>query len=721
MTVIPGLICLVAAALLIVEVAVLESRSGFLLAALPTAAVALALVHQLARRRGEGSGSLLYSVGLLGAVAGYCYLALAPSGAISPQDEVIDWGRMDKRPLIFGYLGIAAFIAFHWLWVAFIQGVPVGARPVAAVSRRGWPLRVLGALAIAVLAYCWLGLPALRSVTGIGDDGLAKFYDIHSHVHLSALQQIRLGAIPYLEAQTQYGPGNQLLMGALTDFVHFSNHGFLAANLLLNVVGVILFFVVVQQFLGLGWAVAGLLGWTLWPSPAETIDLAGWAVLTRWMAIPVLSFGLAWLLLGAGAARRGWPTMVLAGMLWGMGGFLSQENLSGGFLVLVFSLALFGPASGLSPKRIASFAGLFIIAGGATFVALVSAFVGPSHLFEVVALASAKSSLVTAGVSNSIWSDNLGLQFTWNIVDGRLETDLRAFGEFRELILTYGLVFLLLMALGLLAAFLGRGWRSADEPTREFGRKFAGVAVGAFVLHLFSLLRSDTSHLAGPSFLLGLFMLMLPVFLWRCLAPGTARTVLMVMSVAIIAEALVSGRVEVERRMAGLGGVWRDSVAALILYDDLRSHRRDVSDLAGLYSPLPRAQAAFRNHPDFAEADEFFGLLRDRLKGRPVELGSYRFDDLVAHPDTAYFLGGLRSLSGITSPKNSLWLRSEQEAWIARVAGTRTGCLFFDANSNRQLVEAWMRSVKPPQSMVIEPIAGRRDYGMLACKVSTQV
>lgn len=111
--------------------------------------------------------------------------------------------------------------------------------------------------------------------------------------------------------------------------------------------------------------------------------------------------------------------------------------------------------------------------------------------------------------------------------------------------------------------------------------------------------------------------------------------------------------------------------------------------------------------------------MRDRLKGRPVELGSYRFDDLVAHPDTAYFLGGLRSLSGITSPKNSLWLRSEQEAWIARVAGMRSGCLFFDANSNRQLVDAWMRSVKPPQSMVAEPIAGRREYGILACKSSS--
>ena len=152
MTALQGLICLVAAALMVVEVAILESRGGFLIAGLLTAAAALALVHWGARRRGEGSGPLLYAVGLLGAIGGYCYLALAPSGAIAPQDEVNDWGRMDKRPLIFGYLGIAAFIAFHWLWMAFTQGASAAARPAASVTRRDWPLRLLGALCIAVLA-----------------------------------------------------------------------------------------------------------------------------------------------------------------------------------------------------------------------------------------------------------------------------------------------------------------------------------------------------------------------------------------------------------------------------------------------------------------------------------------------------------------------------------------------------------------------------------------
>ncbi len=713
-----GLICLVAAILMIVEVAVLDSRGLFLLMGVATGLAALGLVHLSARQRGAGMGPLLYAVGVVGAIGGYCYLALAPSGAIAPGDEVIDWGRMDKRAFVFGYLGIGAFIAFHWLWVAHMRGAPVVARPDPGDRRSQWPLHLLGALAIAVLAYCWLGLPALRGVGVINDTALARFYDIHSHVHLSSLQQIKLGAVPYLEAQTQYGPGNQVLLSGLTDLVHFSNHGFFAANLLLNVVCVVVFFVVVQQFLGFGWAVAGLVGWVLWPSPIERIDLAGWAVLTRWLMISVLSLWLAWLLLGAGSARRGWLAPVLAGAAWGVGGFLSQENLTAGFLVFAFSLALFGPASGLRLRAIARFTGLFVGTGIVLFVVLVSAFVGPSHFFQVMALANAKSSLVTAGVSNSIWSDNLGIEITLKVVHGRLQSAFAISGEeFRPLLLTYGLVVLLLVTLGLLATFLGRRWGAADEKTRTFVRKFAGVLVGAFILHLFALMRADVSHLSGPSFLAPLLLLMLPVFFWRCLGPGTGRTALMALSLALIVEAAIDGRNNAVDRVAGLGATWRDTVATAELYRELRSHRGQEADLASLYSPIPRYQTAFRNHPDFAEAQEFFPLLRERLQGRPVELGSYKFDDLIAHPDSSYFFGGLRSLSGITSPKNSLWLRSEQEAWIRKVASARSGCLFFDANSSKALVDAWMNSVTPPATMTLEPVTGRRDYGMLACKV----
>ena len=59
---------------------------------------------------------------------------------------------------------------------------------------------------------------------------------------------------------------------------------------------------------------------------------------------------------------------------------------------------------------------------------LVSAFVGPSHFFDVIALANAKSSLVMAGLSNSIWSDNLGLEIVLKVVHGRLESGFVASG-----------------------------------------------------------------------------------------------------------------------------------------------------------------------------------------------------------------------------------------------------------------------------------------------------
>lgn len=104
------------------------------------------------------------------------------------------------------------------------------------------------------------------------------------------------------------------------------------------------------------------------------------------------------------------------------------------------------------------------------------------------------------------------------------------------------------------------------------------------------------------------------------------------------------------------------------------------------------------------------------MLGRPVELGFYRVDGLVENPDSFYFLGGFRSVSGITSPKNSIWLKSEEEAWIRKLAGARGACVFFEPEPKGKLFEAWMRSVQPPGTIVLEPIVGKRAYGVLACK-----
>lgn len=703
----PRLIGTVAVVLLLAGVFVIGSRGGFLVAATVTVLGAAGLLW--AGRHHDHTNTSIYCFGVVAAVAGYCYLALTPSRIAQPNEEVIYWGFMDKRPFVFGYLGLIAFSAFHWFMVALETPRSVPASPCDTRSMRA---RTGGGLLILLLAWVWLAVPAFQRVSAV-EPGLAWFYDVHAHVHLASMEQIRLGATPYLEAQTQYGIGNQILMGWLTELVHYSNHGFFAANVLLNVGCILLFFVVLQQMLGLGWTIAGLIGWALWPSPAGVADVAGWAAFTRWLAIPILALLLAWLLLGPGAARRSWRAPVLAGALWGLGSFLSQESLTGGFLVLALSIGLLGPAAGWAWRGMAVFAALFVATGLALFFALVAAFVGVRHVPDVLALAGAKSSLVMAGISNSIWSDAVEVSF--RVIHGRLYTTLD--GELHGLLITYLGSGLLVLGIALLGGFLARRWQVAGDAQRRLAWKFGGVTIGAAVLHLFTLLRADLSHLAGPSFLLPLFLLMLPFFVWRCLPHGSWRTVLLAVSVVVVAEGVIVGHGRFLERVRGIGDAWGDTVAAHDIYRELRSHRGRAPDLVSRYSPVARFQEGFVNHPDFPEVRDLLAQLGTRLEGRWIEKGLHRFDELMGQPDVFYFLGGFRSVSGITSPMTSLWLRSDEDAWIAKVIASPEACVFFATGPKGRLYDAFMKSAAPGTRIVSETLAGSRIYGELACRV----
>jgi hypothetical protein len=727
-----GLLSLAAAAVLIVEAAVFPGRVAFLLLAVPTTVAALILLHAVARAaplglddaigrfaRGVGlairpGGTpslfavLLYCAGVIGAAGGYAWLALTRTG-ITRDDVVVVWGLLDKRQVIFAYLVIVAFVLFHRAMVELFFAPAYGGREAPAMPGRSWLARLAGALVVAVLAYGWLGADALREET------LARFYEYHSLVHLGALEQIRLGATPYVEAQTQYGLGNQLVVYALTRAFGFSNHGFYAGVLLIDVLCIVVFFVIVQQVLGLGWAVAGLVGWVLWPSPAAVLDLAGWAILTRWLAVPILALLLARWLLAAGPGVS-WIAPVVAGVIWGAGGFMSQENLSGGLLVLIFSLALYGPVCGQPLAHLARFAGLFVASGAAVFVLLIAGTIGIGHILDVLQRAGAQSALVMAGVSNSVWSDNVGLTLTLEIVNGWWEDSLKTHGSLRPVLQVYGFAVLLMVVIGVLAGHLGRSWRSASGEQRQFVWKFAGVTVGAYVLHLFALLRSDLSHLEGPSFLLPLLLLALPVFAWRCLRPGLGRGLLLLFSIALIAEAAIVGRSDLVRHVEAAGVVWKDSMEAREIYRALDAADGHPLDTAARHSPIPRYQAAFRNTPSFAELEELSGLLHDKLKGRPVELALPIGDDPMNDPELLYFFGGFRSVSGITSPRSLIWTKADRDAWIAKVLGAKNACVFFDSRSlDSPLFKAWNDTTR--NGVVSnEPIVGRREYGVLSCK-----
>jgi|FEC22Drversion2_1045045.scaffolds.fasta_scaffold01952_2 hypothetical protein len=729
-----GAVALVAAILLIVEAVVFPAKATFILLAAPTAIAALALIYVAARAQASrvddaidrvassvglairpgGTASvlavLLYCAGIVGAAGAYGWLALTRSG-VTRDDVVVVWGLQDKRQVVFFYLVIVAFVLFHRAMVDLFFAPTYGGHEVPPGARRTWWRRLVGAVVVAVVAYCWLGAGAMREVT------LAKFYEYHTLVHLGALEQIRLGATPYVEAQTQYGLGNQLLTYALTEAFSFSGHGFYAGILLLDLICIVAFFVVVQQLLGLGWALAGVLGWVLWPSPAAAIDLAGWAILTRWIAVPILALLLARLLMAHRGSPDGtWIAPVAVGAIWGAGGFLSQENLSGGLLVLVFSLALYGPVCGRSLAGLARFAGLFLASGAVAFVALVAATIGIGHTFAVLHQASAQSALVMAGVSNSVWSDNVGLTLSLEIVHGWWQDALTTHGNVRPVLQAYGFAVLLMVAMGLVARHLGRSWRTASGEHRAFVWKFAGVTVGAYALHLFALLRSDFFHLAGPSWLLPLFLLALPVFACRCLRPGLGRGALLLVSVALIVDAAVVSRADLLRHGQAVGTAWTDTIAAREIYRELGAAEGQPLDVASRYSPIARYQAAFRNTPAFADMEELARLLGDKLQGRRVELVLPTRDDPMADPELLYFFGGFRSVSGITSPRGSIWTKADRDAWIARILKAKDACVFFDSRAvDSPLFRAWNDTARNgPVSN--QPIVGRRSSGVLSCK-----
>lgn len=734
-----GVISIAAAVLLLVEATVFPAKATFALVAAPTMIATVVLIHVVARagslrlddaigRIANGVGLtisaggtpsifavLVYCAGVVGAAGGYAWLALTTTG-ITRDDVVAVWGMLDKRQPVFAYLVVVAFVLFHQAMVCLFFAPTYGWREAPEAPRRWWLARLAGAVLVAVVAYCWLGAEALRDVVPAGEATLAKFYEYHSLVHLGGLEQIRLGATPYVEAQTQYGLGNQLLAYVLTRAFGFSNHGFYAGILLVDVVCIVAFFVVVQQVLGLGWALAGLLGWALWPSPAAVIDVAGWAILTRWLAVPILALLLARLLLAAGPGAGSWIAPVAAGLIWGAGGFMSQENLSGGLLVLIFSLGLYGPVCGQPLTSLARFAGLFLASGAAAFVLLIAGTIGIGHTLDVVRQASAQSALVMAGVSNSVWSDNVGLTLSLEVVHGWWQDSLKTHGAVRPVLQVYGFAVLLMVVIGLLAGYLGRSWQAASGRQRQFAWKFTGVAVGAYVLHLFALLRSDFSHLAGPSYLLPLFLMALPVFAWRCLQPGLGRGLLLLLSVALIADAAIAGRSDLIRHAQAAGNAWKDSMAAREVYRALRAAEGQPLDVASRYSPISRYQAAFRNGPSFAELEELAGLLRDKLQGRPVELVLPTPDDPMNDPELLYFFGGFRSVSGITSPRGSIWTKADEEAWIDRILRSRNACVFFDEKSvGGRLFQAWNDATRNGP-VTSEPMVGRRPYGMLSCK-----
>src|SRR5262245_25292874 len=90
---------------------------------------------------------------------------------------------------------------------------------------------------------------------------LYSYMDMHELVHLGHLLSIAQGAIPYVGAQSNYGPGQQIVTFEFMHNIEFTMRGFRASFFLLNIVAETISFSLI--FLRFGWA-TGLIGVALY-------------------------------------------------------------------------------------------------------------------------------------------------------------------------------------------------------------------------------------------------------------------------------------------------------------------------------------------------------------------------------------------------------------------------------------------------------------------------
>jgi hypothetical protein len=462
------------------------------------------------------------------------HLALLPP----PEDDSIRWGYFDKRWIIALYgLGVvliyfpAAMKRFLDTWTDHAPNLPQITAPDTATNLF-WR--------IAAVTSCGF-LLAFLDISPMISDGLVKYWEEHELVHLGPLQKLAQGAVPYVGAKTQYGPGHQLVTYLMMGQTEFTLRGFRASFFVLNIVAEgILFSVVLYS---LGWAV-GLVAilFSRLFCPDLLLGFVGWFVQFRWLG-PLLVGLLLPLVIWSDRSRR--SSAAAVAVIGGIGGVLawfSQENFSTclvtGLLIFCASFARGQYSLGTTVLLL----GMFALSHVLSFLILLSATVGAANVPEALNDAFRIGALWARGLGNTPWTPWPGPESPWTIA----------------FYLTPFLV-IILTGVGLWAPI-----HCADTHERMLGR-FLGIAAAAASLVPITLLRSDDAHFLGASialpFLIVLAGASLPGRLTTCRRrKELIRAVLLLLLIAIYIVPQ-NGRASISRLLPDFEGAWDGAVA----------------------------------------------------------------------------------------------------------------------------------------------------------------
>jgi hypothetical protein len=257
---------------------------------------------------------------------------------------------------------------------------------------------------IAAVTSCGF-LLALLDIGPIISDGLVKVWEQHELVHLGPLQNLAQGAIPYVGAKTQYGPGHQLISYLMMQWTGFTLLGFRAAFFVLNIIAEGILFAVVLYSLGWAIGLAGILFSRLF-CPVFYLGFIGWFIEFRWMG-PLLVGLLLPLLIWGDRSRMSGSTSVAAiagiGAIGGVLAWFSQENFSTilltGSFIFCTSFARGRNSFWTALWHFGAFTQSLVL----SFLILLSATVGPANLAQALYDVFRVGALWAKGLGNTPW------------------------------------------------------------------------------------------------------------------------------------------------------------------------------------------------------------------------------------------------------------------------------------------------------------------------------
>jgi hypothetical protein len=593
--------------------------------------------------------------------AAFIYLAVLPSDLVNSGEEIVRWGIYDKRALIFFYIcTISLFVFIRYVALPRVPGPSIATQKQTPFWERAFEHSATGHRPSTRLAWFAFGLllGSLCYSGGVFTNIIRP--DSHLDVQLGAIEAIHNGRLPYLDAETQYGPGNQLLLYQIMSAIDFSYWGAIQAQAITNAVVIAVFCGCLVWFLGpvLGILSIFLLG--AFTSPLFVAAFPGWGWLTRWMGPAIISLCLAEAIFSAPLRLREVIVFAIGGA-WGLFSFISQESSAPGLLSCAI---ITGFAAGL---RVISYQqsivyAIYIITGGtAAFFGLSVWLVGIANVTKLVQLYFLGSSRVVAGIANTPWRQ-------WEFASAS-ET------------LIYHLSFLFLsISIILMCLYMPIPKGNLQRNAQKI---MVGVVAGAASLAVPTLFRADTFHLWGPSFLLGAFFLLGVTTLPQALAINRlAKSVIGASFAVVLGGALLiklsAGQLidygNPAGATAGLAQIFN------VPKDDGGRHSERLNEHLEFVLKRIAGQPERRKKllSFYGQVAELVAELRGELNGRRVVFDdppNKKQDGLQVLPGLLYFLAGFPPISAITEPLISVWLSSDYARWQQDIGRNSPDCL----------------------------------------------